>query len=399
VEPGHPEREIPGATLRLLQIAALTSTCDRFAIAPLLVVIGRDLGVSLAAVATMAGGYFLAYGLMQPVWGLLSDRLGRVRVMRVALAGTALGGVLSTLAPNLVVLSASRVLAGGMVAALIPASLVYVGDVWPAEVRQRPLSDVLAASAFGTAVATVGAGLLAELVGWRAVFGVVGVASAALWFALRQLPEPVGTARAPGGNPLGSIGQVLVSGWAWVVLVLALVEGVVVLGTLTYLAPALQSQGWSAAVAGLVAAGFGVGALVASRLVRRLVGRVRPAGLAAIGGGFLAVTWVPPAIDVGIVTVLAAGLLLGGSWAFLHSTLQAWATEVVPRARAAAVALFAAVLFVGSSVGTALGAPLADAGAYRTLFAAALLVAVPLAVAAALARAGYGRRAVDDPAG
>ncbi|NMH92987.1 hypothetical protein HF519_15680, partial [Pseudonocardia bannensis] len=54
--------------LRLLQLAALTSTCDRFALAPLLVLIGIDLGASLAAVAAVASGYFLAYGLMQPVW-------------------------------------------------------------------------------------------------------------------------------------------------------------------------------------------------------------------------------------------------------------------------------------------------------------------------------------------
>ena len=32
-----------------------------------------------------AGAYFLAYGLMQPVWGTVSDRLGRVRTMRLTL--------------------------------------------------------------------------------------------------------------------------------------------------------------------------------------------------------------------------------------------------------------------------------------------------------------------------
>ncbi|MFC7657489.1 hypothetical protein ACFQV8_14945 [Pseudonocardia benzenivorans] len=57
------------ARVRLLQAAALTSTFDRFALAPLLIEIGRDLGVSLAAVAAVASGYYLAYGLMQPLWG------------------------------------------------------------------------------------------------------------------------------------------------------------------------------------------------------------------------------------------------------------------------------------------------------------------------------------------
>jgi predicted MFS family arabinose efflux permease len=385
VDPDVPDG---AARLRLLQLSALTSTVDRFAIAPLLVEIARGFGSSLVAVAAVASGYFLAYGLMQLVWGLLSDRLGRVRVMRIALAGLAVAGLVSVLAPNLAVLAVSRVVAGGTAAALIPTTLVYIGDTWPIAVRQRALSDLLAASAVGTAVATVGAGLIAQLVGWRAVFGLTGAAAVVLWWALRRLPEPD---RPEPGPLLRPLRLVVRRGWAWVVLTLALVEGAVALGTLTYLAPALQHQGWSSAVAGLVAAGYGVGALLTSRLVRRLVGRVSPAGLAAVGGGVLAVTWVPTTVSVNVVTVLASGLLLGIAWAFLHTTLQTWATEVVAQARAAAVALFATVLFLGSSVGTALAAPLADAGEFGTVFAIALTASVPFAVVAVAARARYAR--------
>ncbi len=384
------------ARLRLLQLTALTSTCDRFAIAPLLVVIGLDMGAPLSAVAAVAAAYFLAYGLMLPVWGMVSDRIGRVRVMRLSLLGAALAGVASALAPNLLVLGVARTVAGGCFAALIPATLVYVGDMWPPRVRQRPLSDVLAASSLGTAVATAGAGLLAELIGWRAVPAVTGIAAAVLWVALRRLPEPE---REPvTRSPLRSIGTVLRHRWALAVLTLVFVEGVIVLGVLTYMAPAVQALGSSAAVAGLVAAAFGVGALVLSRVVRRLVGRLSPAGLAAVGAAMLVAGWAVPALAVSLVTVTAAGVLLGGSWAFLHSTLQSWATEVVPGERATTVALFAALLFLGGSVGTAALAPLADAGAFETVFRVALAGSVPLAVAAALARRRYGDRGAISPA-
>ncbi len=376
--------------LRLLQLAALTSTCDRFSIAPLLVVIGISLQASLAAVAAVASGYFLAYGLMQPVWGMISDRIGRVRVMRLALLGATLAGVGSALAPNLLTLGITRVLAGGCFAALIPSTLVYVGDMWPAAVRQRPLSDVLAASSLGVAAATAGAGLLADLTGWRAVPAVTATAAAVLWFALARLPEPD---REPvTGSPLRSIGRVLGARWGRLVLALVFVEGALVLGVVTFLAPSVQALGLSAGPAGLVAAAFGVGALAWSRLVRLLVGRVPPAGLAAIGGGFLVIGWAVPAVLVNVLTVIVAGLCAGGCWAFLHSTLQTWATEVVPGERATAVALFATGLFLGSAAGTALVAPLAEAGAFGTVFRLALLAAVPLAVLAAVARGRYARR-------
>ena len=381
--------------LRLLQMTGLTSSCDRFSLAPLIVVIGIDLRAPLVAVIAVASAYYLAYGLMQPVWGLVSDRIGRVRVMRVALLGAALAGFASAVAPNLLVLGISRTVAAACVAALVPATLVYVGDMWPPQVRQRPLAEVLTASSLGTALATAGAGVAAELVGWRVVPAATGAAAAVLWVALRRLPEPE---RGPvTSSPLRSISTVLRHRWALAVLALVLVEGGVVLGVLTYLAPAVQALGSSAAIAGLVAASFGAGAVVLSRVVRLLVGRLSATGLAATGAAMLVAGWTLPALTVSILTVTVGGVLVGGSWAFLHTTLQTWATEVVPGERATMIALFAALLFLGGSVGTAVLAPLADAAAFDTVFRAAVAVSVPLAVAAVLARRRYGDRGTAGP--
>jgi predicted MFS family arabinose efflux permease len=375
--------------LRLLQLSALTSTCDRFAIAPLLVVIGLDLGESLAAVAAVASGYYLAYGLMQVVWGMVSDRIGRVRVMRVALLGAALAGIGSALAPNLAVLAVTRIVAGACFAAIIPSTLVYVGDMWPPAVRQRPLSDLLAASSLGIAVATAGAGLLADLVGWRAVPAITGLAGAALWVALARLPEPD---REPAGaNPFRSVGRVLGHRWAVAVFVLVFVEGAVVLGALTYLPAAVQELGWSAGVAGLASATYGVAALASSRLVRALVGRLSRAAMAGVGGALMVLGWAVPALWLTVPAVIVAGVLIGGAWAFLHTTLQSWATEVVPTERATAVALFATLLFLGSSAGTAAAGGAAETGAFGPVFAVAAVAAVPLAAAAALALRRYAR--------
>jgi predicted MFS family arabinose efflux permease len=375
--------------LRLLQLGALTSTCDRFAIAPLLVVIGLDLGESLAAVAAVASAYYLAYGLMQLVWGMISDRIGRVRVMRLSLLGAALAGIASALAPNLAVLAVSRIVAGACFAAIIPSTLVYVGDMWPPAVRQRPLSDLLAASSLGIAVATAGAGLLADALSWRAVPLVTGLAGAALWVALARLPEPD---REPtDGHPLRSVGRVLRQRWAVVVFALVLVEGAVVLGALTYLPAAVQGLGWSAGVAGLASAAYGVSALAWSRVVRMLVGRLSRAVIAGIGGTLMVLGWAVPALWLGVPEVIVAGFLIGGAWAFLHTTLQSWATEVVPAERATSVALFATLLFLGSSAGTAVAGGAVEAGAFGPVFGVAAVAAVPLAAAAALALRRYAR--------
>ena len=378
--------------LPLLQLAAFFSSFDRFAVAPMLVTIAASLGASLSEVAATASLYYLLYGVMQPVWGMLSDRVGRVRVMRLTLFGATLAGVISALAPNLGVLVATRALVGGLFAAVIPAALVYVGDTVGMDSRQKALADLMAASAVGTALATALGGLAAYLDAWRLAFAVPALAGGVLALLLRRLPEPEGFALEEREGPLVQIGRVLARPWAVAVVVIAAVEGGVILGFLTFLAPSLESDGFSPAVAGLAVGLYGLAVLGWTRAVKLVSDRLGPAALILIGGGLLALGYASGALGQSLASVGIAAVLVGGGFAFMHSTLQTWATEVVPQARATVISLFAAALFVGSGVATTVAAPLAEAGSFGLLFATAAVVAVPLGLFAALARwryAGY----------
>ncbi len=375
--------------LRLLQLAAFFSSFDRFAVAPMLVTIAAALEASLSEVAATASLYFLFYGLMQPVWGMLSDRLGRVRVIRLTLLGAAVAGILSATAPTLAVLIATRALAGGLFSAVIPASLVYVGDTVGMDSRQKALADLMAASAVGTALATVLGGLAAYLDAWRLAFAAPALAGVVLVLLLTRLPEPKGFAAAYREGPLVQLGRVLRRPWAVVVVGIALVEGALILGGLTFLAPSLESSGFSPAVAGLAVGLYGLAVLGWTRAVKLLANRLGASVLILVGGGMLALGYAAGAMEQSLASVSAAAIFVGGGFAFMHSTLQTWATEVVAEARATVISLFAAALFVGSGVAAMAAAPLAEAGSFELLFALAALVAVPLGLFAALARRRY----------
>jgi predicted MFS family arabinose efflux permease len=378
--------------LPLLQLAAFLSSFDRFAVAPMLVTIAASLGASLSEVAATASLYYLLYGAMQPVWGMLSDRIGRVRVMRLTLYGATVAGVVSALAPNLGVLVATRALAGGLFAAVIPAALVYVGDTVGMDSRQKALADLMAASAVGTALATALGGLAAYLDAWRFAFAAPALAGGVLALLLARLPEPKDFAPEEREGPLVQVGRVLGRPWALAVVVIAAVEGAVILGCLTFLAPSLEIDGFSPAVAGLAVGLYGLAVLGWTRAVKRVSDRLGAAALILIGGGMLTLGYASGALGPPLVGVGIAAVLVGGGFAFMHSTLQTWATEVVPEARATVISLFAAALFVGSGVATTVAAPLAEGGSFGLLFAAAAVVAVPLGLFAALARwryAGY----------
>ncbi|NRQ30381.1 MFS transporter [Nonomuraea sp. NN258] len=370
-----------------LSAASFVSSFDRLAVSPMLVLIAADLGVPLAAAVVAASGYYLAYGLTQPLWGVLSDRFGRVRVMRVALLGAALAGLASAVMPALGALIAARTVTGACFGAVIPTGLTYVGDTVRPALRQRALTDLMAAAALGTALATGLGGALADLVDWRVVFTVPAVLALACALTLRALPEPGRAAAALGVR--AHVAAVLRKPWALLVFTLACVEGAVLLGTMPFLATALQHHGVNATVAGLAVTGYGLGVWAFSRLVKRLA-RTWPAWrLIAVGGAQMCAGHVLVAVDASLAAVAAAALLFGAGWSFMHSSLQTWATSVAPEARGTAVAFFAASLFIGSALASWAAGPLADRGAYALLFGLSAAVTLPLTAVAALTRRRY----------
>lgn len=354
----------------------------------MLLLMAAGLGVSVTEITLVASVYFLAYGLTQPLWGLVSARFGTVRTLRLALMGAAVAGLLSALSPTLVVLVVLRSVAGAFFGGAIPATLVYVGATVPVERRQKPLTDLMAGVAIGTAVATAGAGWAAEAVSWRWPFAVTAVGALLLAGYLRDLPEPPRPA-ADAGAVRALLGA-LANGWTRLVLLLGFVEGAAIMGVFTFIAPGIQeSSGRGAGVAGSVVAAYGVAVLLFTRVVGPLSARLSTPTLLIVGGTAGAAGFGVLAAQRSVVSGLVACALLGAAWAFMQSSLQTWVTSVAPHARAQVVSLFASSLFLGGSTAAALGGPLAGDGRYSLLFGITAVVFIPLTAVAAVGRRTY----------
>jgi predicted MFS family arabinose efflux permease len=368
---------------------------DRFSVAPMLIPIANGFRVSLTAASAAASLYYLAYGLFPLLYGLLADRYGRVRIMRVALVGMALADLLSALSPSLTFLLVARFLTGGIACGVFPTTLVYVGDRYPFNVRQQAIANVLVFVALGTATGTILGGLLANLLNWRAFFLIPAALAVMVAIALGRIPESL-TARSTQ-NPIGQVAIVLRHRWALWLLALSVLQGAVMFGFVTYLAPALEASGQSTAIAGLVVASYGLSVLICTRLFGR-VARVFPAALLLAGGALmLMLGFVIAAIGQTVPTILAASILAGGAYAFMQSTFQAWFTDVVPDARGTATAMFATAIFGGAALATSAAAGLADARAYRTLFTLAAILTVPVLIGGSLGRWRYrGSDMIDE---
>lgn len=97
----------------------------------------------------LTGVYMFALFAFAPLWGRVSDRLGRRPVLLLGLAGFAVALALFALAGNLALAYVARVLGGMFSAAVLPVALADMGDVRSGESRARGFAWISAASALG----------------------------------------------------------------------------------------------------------------------------------------------------------------------------------------------------------------------------------------------------------
>ncbi len=150
-----------------------------------------------AAVQLTFSGFVVAYGVLQLVYGPLSDRLGRKRVLLFGLVLACMGSALAALAGSLSVLVGARVLQGAGCAAGMVVGRAMVQDLFEGPERTRVMAYVGMAMGFCPPLATVLGGQLHVWLGWQANFVLMALLSAGLYAAAwRGLP---GHQRPAGG--------------------------------------------------------------------------------------------------------------------------------------------------------------------------------------------------------
>lgn len=370
----------------ILIVAALVSMIDRSVMPPLVPVVATDLGTAVDAVGHSLTGYAAGYAGFQLVWSTLANRFGRIRVLTVSTAAGAVANAATALAVDPVGYTAARVCAGAAFAATITTVLIYLGDTLTMQRRAVATANLAAAISLGLAAGTLGAGAVAQWWSWRWVYVLLAAASAGLAVLLTRLPE----SRAGTGTSLPrGIAIIVGNPWATAILALTVIEGAVLVGVFNYLPVALQAEGVPVVLAGAVTAAFGFTVVLASQLMKLVLGRWPAWLLLLLAGAAMTAAYLALALTVSLLTVPAAAVLLGLAWALGHTTLQTWMTDAAADSRAVGMSLFSIALFTGAGLGAAAGNAAAGSGAFDAVFLTAALVSVGFGAAATLARARY----------
>ena len=345
-------------------------------------------GVGLLLAAATAPGIVLA-----PIIGVLSDRYGRRETVVPCLVVFGLAGGLAAFAPTFEVLIGLRLLQGVGSAGLINLAVVIIGDHWEGTDRARMIGRNAASLTAAIAVLPPLGGALAAIGGWRWTFAPYWIGLVTALAVLRFLgPSPRGE---------GSLGEqlrrtrpylrmpVVLGSMAMAFVLFALIFG----AFLTVL-PVHLKDGFDvdAGLRGLI---LGIPALPSTLMALNL-GRLRArfgagvllvVGSLAIAAG-LAILGLAPTLALLLLGPVVYGL---GEGLMIPTLQDAVASAPPASSRGAIVASFVGVTRLGQTAGPiAAGAAVASFGS-EPVFLVGAAVAVSMALAYPLVRAGSTR--------
>ncbi|ROR34853.1 MFS transporter [Inmirania thermothiophila] len=360
-------------------------------------------GVTPTLVGVAIGAYGLTQALLQIPFGLLSDRLGRKRVITAGLVVFAAGSVVAATADGIWGVILGRALQGaGAVAAALMALLA---DLTRDEQRTKAMAGVGMSIGLSFALAMVAGPPLAAWIGVPGIFWLTGVL-ALLGIAVIHgvVPDPARSSRHRDTEPVpGELVRVLAQPE-----LLRLDLGIfalhaVLTATFVALPPLLRSEaGLAPAAHGwlyLGAMAAGVAGMVPLVILAERRGRMRAVFLGAIVLLALAelLLWAGHGRLVPAALALAVFF-----WGFnvLEATLPSLVSRTVrPDGKGTAMGVYSSSQFLGAFVGGALGGWVSGRFGLPAVFLAALGLLVLWLAAALGMRPPPARRSVLVPVG
>lgn len=370
-----------GALLVALGFLSFAGVYTNVVIAPVLVEVADEFGVSTGT----AGLLVAVYGLPGIVVGLfagpLSDRRGRKPFLlwgAVLMAALTIAGAFAT---TFLVLLASRVIAGVGASVIFPNVNAAVGDEFPYRERGRAMSTIIATNTMAPIVGVPLAGLIADAITWRASLALVGALGIAAALVLWRM---LGSGHRGAGNlSSGELyARIFRDASARAAVVSSLFGAVFWFTWVTYVVAFFQQTfGLSTSIASFVVLTGGVGVLVGSLLGGRLGDRI---GHRPIVGWSIAIAGVLLFVETNVPLGLAGAALLN----FLVScaagarfaTNTVLLSELAPNARGTLMAVNSSIVSLGIVLGTALGGVLVDGAGFGALGTLSLVAALGSAI-------------------
>lgn len=177
----------------LLAAVALTGSLafiHVYSLQSILPIIRSSFQASVVEAGNTVGATVLGVALMSPFTGMLSDALGRKKIIVASVLFMALPTLLLALAQNITQMLVLRFLQGVAVPGITVVLIAYLGEEFSGRTRVRLMSLYVSGTVFGGFIGRFLLGYLTEFISWRGAFALMALFSlgGGVWVA-RQLPD------------------------------------------------------------------------------------------------------------------------------------------------------------------------------------------------------------------
>lgn len=187
-------------SLLSLFLASFCIGTTEFMIAGLLPAISTDLGVSIPTAGLLVSGYAIGVAVGGPLVGLALTPLQRKQSILILMAIFIAGHLWCALAPSYELLMAGRLVISLSHGSFFGMAVIMAGTLVPPERSGRAVAMIVAGITIANILGVPGGTAIGQLLGWRAVFIVLGALAAATAAAMVFL-LPAGSSdrtQAPG---------------------------------------------------------------------------------------------------------------------------------------------------------------------------------------------------------
>src|SRR5271169_5165607 len=172
--------KIPPAELAVGWLTMFLMGTELFVFSPLLPILAVNYDVSSNMAGLCVTIFSLAYMITAPLFGHVSDRVGKRQVLICCLLAFGTANLLTASAVNFPWLLALRLFAGAAAAGVAPSIYALVGDAAPPDRRATWLSLTVSGLLVSLALGASPAALVGATFGWAPVFIALGVFSLAM---------------------------------------------------------------------------------------------------------------------------------------------------------------------------------------------------------------------------
>jgi predicted MFS family arabinose efflux permease len=193
-----PQKRADGL-VRVLAAEAFLVLFQAYMVAPLIPSLAESLHAKVADLGLLIPAYTIPYGLSTLVYGPVSDRFGRKKLLLSLFGLLALSSLLVPLCRTVGHLIMLRIFAGLGTGGIVPVSVSLIGDIFPYEKRGKPIGMLFGAMAGGM---TFGASMgifFNPILGWRNEYLIAGVISMVIsgWALLTHQTFPAEIEKTP----------------------------------------------------------------------------------------------------------------------------------------------------------------------------------------------------------